>query len=137
VVIEFVVIYWALRDRWSVYFANGTTLTGARTQAEAEGAALDVLGVERSAFDVDEQPSEEGDARRLIRFRPRGWRVQVRDLDESERGRVRECLEWMQYGGVRVGEPADYDDDSTRARYELRLEEARVRWPDVARLIGF
>jgi hypothetical protein len=135
--IEFVVVYWALRDRWSVYFSNGATLTGARTQAEAEGAALDVLGVQREAFEVNEHEEAESAVPHLVRFRPRSWRVQVRDLEEDERARIRECLEWMQFCGIRNGEPSDFDEESTRQRYALRVEQARERWPDVARLIGF
>lgn len=52
----------------------------------------------------------------------------VRDLTGEERDRVRECVTWCQRARE-DGEPEDYA--------EARLAEARRRWPDVARLIGF
>lgn len=133
--IEFVCIYWELRQRWTVQFANGASLTGdqLRTLQDAESAALEVLGgVPLQAFSI---LADQGVA--AVRYRPVSWRVSVRGLDDDERMRVRECLEWLQHPGIRTGEPADPDDESTRARYDQRLEEARTRWPDVARLIGF
>lgn len=52
----------------------------------------------------------------------------VRSLTPDERERVRECLTWCQRERE-TDEPENYT--------EMRLDEARRRWPDVAELIGF
>lgn len=53
--------------------------------------------------------------------------TRVRGLTDEEKVRFRECLEWIQgQEGL---------EDSTV--YQKRLQEARERWPDVARAIGF
>lgn len=59
---------------------------------------------------------------------PPAYSFEVRDLTGPERDRVRECVTWCQRNRE-DGEPEDYA--------EARLAEARRRWPDVAKLIGF
>ena len=56
------------------------------------------------------------------------YSFEVRDLTGPERDRVRECVTWCQRKRE-DGEPEDFA--------ESRLAEARRRWPDVAKLIGF
>jgi hypothetical protein len=59
----------------------------------------------------------------------------VRSLTESERARVRECLQWIHEQGAMWG--PELDDRRIAEGYDRALAEARRRWPDVARLIGF
>lgn len=138
--IEFVCIYWQLRDRWTVVFANGAQLIGdqLRTLDDAEAAAFETLGIEKPSekqIEINFQVTR-ADVN-LIRYRSRFHGIQVRPLDDDERARVRDCLEWLHFEGVREGEKNDPDDAAVAARYQARIDQARERWPDVARLIGF
>lgn len=62
-------------------------------------------------------------------------KVLVRTLTESERARVRECLQWIHEQGAMWG--PELDDRRIAEAYDRALAEARRRWPDVAALIGF
>lgn len=62
--------------------------------------------------------------------------VAVRSLTEGEQARMRECLSWLHQQGANAARYGDTDSDITTA-YHRALAEARRRWPDVARLIGF
>lgn len=61
--------------------------------------------------------------------------MKISSLTESERARVRECLQWLHEQGAMWG--PELDDRRIAEGYDRALAEARRRWPDVARLIGF
>lgn len=65
-----------------------------------------------------------------------GTGVKVRDLTDEEKQRMTECLNWLR-AERRPGEPQGQDEETERNVYDLRQDEARNRWPDVAKLIGF
>jgi hypothetical protein len=129
---EFVLIYWHLRDRWTVHFSNGASLIGdqLRSQEEAEAAAFEVLG------NVDREKFVERSAGDVVRFKS-GYSM-VRGLEVEERERVKACLAWVHAEGVKCGQiDAESSDAAVAQRSNEILDEARERWPDVAKLIGF
>lgn len=60
--------------------------------------------------------------------------VCVRQLTESEKLRMQECLRWFHEQGAMWG--PELDDRQIAAHYQRAVDEARRRWPDVAQLIG-